>query len=352
MKVLVIQQKMIGDVLTSTIICEALRKEYPGVTIDYLVNSNTIPVIQENPFFDTIVEFKNEYQSNRRLFYSFLKKIRSSKYDLVIDAYGKLESNLISLFSGAKDRITFHKWHSSFLYTKTVYKQTVSLYSRSIAIENRLRLVYPENKIDNHLFIPKVFITDLEKATAKVYLESNGITLTKNILIISVLGSSPEKTYPLPYMSQLLDHINKVQPETQILFNYIPNQIKDAQEIYNHCSEKTKKQIFFNVYGNNLREFLAITHHCNALIGNEGGATNMAKALNIKTFVIFAPYLNKSNWYGASENIMHKAVHLSDYTEYDIKDTKKAKQNPTVYYLKFKPIFIFPELSEFLTSTK
>ena len=107
MKILVIQQKMIGDVLTSTIVCEALRKQYPDAVIDYVANTNTIPVIKENPWFDHIIEFKAEYKSSKLAFLKFLRQIRQTKYDLVIDAYGKLESNLITLWSGAKEKISF-----------------------------------------------------------------------------------------------------------------------------------------------------------------------------------------------------------------------------------------------------
>ena len=49
MKILVIQQKMIGDVLTSSILFEVLRAKYPNAQLDYLVNSHTLPVIENNP---------------------------------------------------------------------------------------------------------------------------------------------------------------------------------------------------------------------------------------------------------------------------------------------------------------
>ena len=37
MKILVIQQKMIGDVLVSSLLCNNLRKAYPSAQIDYMV---------------------------------------------------------------------------------------------------------------------------------------------------------------------------------------------------------------------------------------------------------------------------------------------------------------------------
>ena len=70
----------------------------------------------------------------------------------------------------------------------------------------------------------------------------------------------------------------------------------DAFEIYNLCNKETQKHIKIDLIPGNLREFLAITKHCNALIGNEGGAVNMAKALDIPTFTIFSPWINKNDW--------------------------------------------------------
>jgi heptosyltransferase-2 len=168
--------------------------------------------------------------------------------------------------------------------------------------------------------------------------------------MISVLGSNAKKTYPFDYMATILDAIVSSKPEAQILFNYIPKQEKDAKSIFDLCTQKTQDHIFFNVYGKSLREFLAITQHCNALIGNEGGANNMAKALNIPTFTIFSPYLNKQNWFGETETKKHIAIHLSDYLNYNKGDKENAKKNPETYYRKLKPKYFETQLKSFLTN--
>ena len=46
MKILVIQQKMIGDVLVSSILCENLRYAYPDAQIDYLIYDSTKTVVE------------------------------------------------------------------------------------------------------------------------------------------------------------------------------------------------------------------------------------------------------------------------------------------------------------------
>ena len=55
MKILIIQQKMIGDVLTSSILFEALRTQYKEATLHYLINQNTVAVVENNPYIDEFI---------------------------------------------------------------------------------------------------------------------------------------------------------------------------------------------------------------------------------------------------------------------------------------------------------
>ena len=110
MKVLIIQQKMIGDVLTSTILCENIKANIKESKVYYLINTQTKAVVENNPYIDEIVLFTPKYRKSKLAFYKFLKEIRKEKFDVVIDVYGKLESNLICLFSKAPIKISYKKW--------------------------------------------------------------------------------------------------------------------------------------------------------------------------------------------------------------------------------------------------
>src|SRR5699024_1860888 len=101
--------------------------------------------------------------------------------------------------------------------------------------------------------------------------------------------------------------------------------------------------------GKGLREFFALTRHCTAVIGNEGGANNMAKALDIPTFTIFSPMLKKKNWFGADETPPHMAVHLADYKPMNAVSHKTVKKNSQFYYEKLKFELIKPQLEAFLS---
>ncbi len=349
MKILVIQQKMIGDVLTGTIICEVLKKEYPDATIDYLIYSNTKPVVKNNPFFDNIIEFKQEYRDSKQAFYQFLKQIRETRYDHVIDAFGKLESNLITLFSKAPKRVSFYKWYTQFLYNKIIHRKTEPLTNASTAIENRLRLVLPEHRIASEIVKPKIFIDQEEKEKAKEFLESNNINTGDPILMISVLGSEERKTLPLRFMAKIIDEI-AYHTKATILFNYIPNQEKDAKAIYELTLPRTQQLIHFNVYAKSLRGFIATLAHCDALIGNEGGAVNMAKALDIPTFTIFSPWIIKKDWNMFEDGVDHDSIHLIDVKPelYENNSPKLIKDKSLELYQHFSSELIIPKLKSYL----
>ncbi|WP_304136862.1 glycosyltransferase family 9 protein [Mesonia mobilis] len=347
MKILVIQQKMIGDVLTSSILCEAIKKKYPSAELHYLINKHTVPVVEHNPFIDKLVIFTPEIENSYIKFFKFLQQIKAEKYDTVIDVYGKISSALITAFSRAKIRIGYHKSYSSFCYTHPIKRIKKPIHQHSLAIENRMRLLAPL-AIAFQPIRPKIYLTNTEIDSAKFLLQKRGINFGEPIFMVSVLGSSTEKTYPYEYLARLLDEIIIEKPTAQLLFNYIPKQEIEVKKIIQFCKAKTQKQIFFDIFGKSLREFMALTYHCSAMVGNEGGANNMAKALGIPTFSIFAPYLNKQNWFGEIENEKHRAVHLADFSNYSTKDKADAKKAPAEYYRKMKPALIIPKLQPFL----
>lgn len=336
---------MIGDVLTSTILLEALREKFPRAQLDYLINEHTIAVVENNPNIDNVLLFTKEIQLSKAKLLKLAKSVRSKKYDIVIDVYSKLSSNLISLYSRAKTRISYHKFYTTFIYHHNI-KRANNNTQTGLAIVNRMQLLTPLG-IESKFIKPKIYLTEKETSNSKLFLENNKIDFNRPLYMISVLGSGTKKTYPFSYMAEVIDTVVE-ETSGQILFNYIPKQVTEARAIVNACKPETQKNIYFDVFGKSLRAFLAITYHCDALIGNEGGAINMAKALNIKTFAIFSPWIDKASWC-LFENDDNVGVHLKDYKpELYTKPEKAFKNEATILYKIFKPQLFISKLKAFL----
>jgi heptosyltransferase-2 len=351
LKILIIQQKMIGDVLTTSILFEALKAEHPDAELHYVINSHTYPVIENNPFIDKLLFVTPEMEDNKSKFFTFLNVIKNENYDAVIDVYSKLSSNLMTKFSGAKIKISKKKWYTSHCYTHTFKDAKTPKANAGLAIENRLQLLQPLCDNIPAILKPKIYLTPKEIEDSKQFLIDSKIDLSQPLFMISVLGSSENKTYPFEYMAKVIDKIVLEQPKSQVLFNYIPKQKEDAKAILELCSLESKKHILFEVFGKSLREFLAITSHCDTVIGNEGGAINMAKALNKPTFTIFSPWIKKEDWNLFDDGFKHVSVHLKDYNKTlypNSKHPKELKHKASELYQKFKPSYFGRQLDVFL----
>ncbi len=308
MKILVIQQKMTGDVLLSTVICQAIKLTYPNAEVHYLVHNNTTDILLHNPFIDHIIAFdKTKYRTVFSLS-DFGRALARNKYDIVIDAYGKWESIIISSFSKAKKVIGKKKWYTRFFYTHTV---AAAKGTSNEALLFRLELAAMVTGQIAPIHFPKIYLTDKEAEDGLQILQQH-LTAGQQAVMISVLGSSESKSLPPPVMAELIDYVAS-KTDFALLFNYLPSQKVEARIIFDLCKTETKRRIIFDLYAPGLRGFVSILKHCRALVGNEGGAVNMAKALGVPTFSVFCPWIPKTLWDMLVDENKHVAVHIQDY---------------------------------------
>lgn len=339
---------MIGDVLTTSLLFEVLRSHYPKAQLDFLINSNTKPVVENNPYINKYWLYSKEHEVSASLKTAFRHSLKNEKYDAVIDVYAKIGSAFLTKYTGAKNRISYRKWYTRHKYTTTVVPKVSTSLNEGLAIANRVLLLEPLlGKIDS-IPKPKIYLRQEEKEKAEQRLAEYGIDTEKPIYMIGILGSSKNKTYPLSSMAKILNFLVQ-ETKGQLLFNYIPRQQSEADELIELCSTSTKKNIFKELYGKDLREFLALTSYCDALIGNEGGAVNMAKALDIPTFSIFAPWILKEAWNSYENTSKNVSVHLKDFhPELYTKHPKKYKKRAVSMYHLFDFEYITPVLQRFL----
>lgn len=299
---------MIGDVLVSTVICEAIKTAFPSAEVHYMIHPNTVAVVDNNPFIDRIVVFDPQIYGGLFGLFKFGKALKKENYDVILDAYAKLESLIPTLLSAAPKRIGFKKWYSGLFYTKSIERKDGIL---NTAIIHRLLLAKEVTKTEIHPMFPQIYLSNREREVAAEKISEN-IESGKKLIMISVLGSNQSKSLPAIQMVETLDFIAS-QTVATLLFNFMPSQLEEATNIYNLCKPETQEAIKLDFYTKSLREFLAILSQCQALIGNEGGAVNMAKALSVPTFTIFSPWINKESWNMLTEQNNHEAVHLADY---------------------------------------
>ena len=342
MKILVIQQKMIGDVLISSIICENIKLWNPKIEVDFLVNRHTIPVIENNPYIDNIIIFEDHKSDRGRNFLKFLKMHINKDYDVIIDAYGKIESIIITLLTNAKIKIGYKKWYTKWVYSILIdRKLRKSKAEIQLSILNRLKLLEPiVGKNFKFKLKPRIHLKqEREKNIDLISIKK------KNILImISVLGSSVIKSYPINKMATLLNYLVKKHP-VKLILNYMPDQRDEIMNFLKKINPKTKEAIIKNKTPKSLRDYISTVSYCDAIIGNEGGAINIAKSLNIPSFSIFSPQIDPDVW--NTECSKNVSVHIKDFND-EFKNFKLNENQIIRLYESFDFNYFKKNLSAFI----
>ncbi|MGQ0799864.1 MAG: glycosyltransferase family 9 protein [Pseudomarimonas sp.] len=351
MRVLVMQQKMVGDVLTSSILCENLRRFVPGAEVHFVVHSGAAPVLQGNPHIDRIHTYPARGRWRAKL--PVADVLRSLQFDVLIDVYGKWESLQLVRHCRAKRSISYRKWYSRSFYTDTVPRVVSSSFGLPLAIEHRLQLLQPLlGPLDPATLVhrPRLYVSAAERDAARGFLATHGISASRPLLMVSALGSDSSKTYPLPGMAQLLDRI-VARSDAQLLFNCLPNQRAEVEALFALCGEKTRLRVALDAYPQGLREFVAVLAECDGLFGNEGGAVNMARALDVPSFCIFSPWISKAVW-DINHDGLHTAVHVADFVPQRLAGlgSSDLKRRNAELYAEFHPHWIEPALDTFVAT--
>ena len=134
-KILVIQNKRIGDVLISSVIANNIKNVFKDAHVTYFVYDYTTGVIENNPNIDRIIAINDKELKKLPTLLKTIAQIRREKYDIIFDSYAKFQSRMMCLFSGAKYRIGFKRKHKELklpFYTHPVNFLDKKNYSNSM----------------------------------------------------------------------------------------------------------------------------------------------------------------------------------------------------------------------------
>ncbi|RXG16140.1 heptosyltransferase-2 [Leeuwenhoekiella aestuarii] len=347
MKILIVKNKRIGDVLVASIVANNLKKIYPQAHITFLCYDYAAPVLLHNPNIDYIWTINDKKLKKGLSIFKLSSEIKKQHYDLIVDLYVKLQSQLISLLSGANRRIAFEKKALPFAYTDRVpfLKTKISNYGK--AIDDRLNVLRYLNSEIEYDAQPKIYLTKNEIFIAKNILTYHGFDFSKKSLMLGVLGSNPSKSLPLDTIAKIIDYIT-ANYDLQILFNYIPNQKPLVDLLLKKIKNNSK--IFTEILGKDIREFSIIMSQIDFLIANEGGAVHIAKALNKPTFTIYSPYVNKEHWATFEDGKHNQSIHLKDVRPelFESLNSKTIKKETKNLYSQFSAEAILSKMNSFL----
>ena len=116
---LIIQTAFIGDVVLATALIEKLHQYYTNASIDFLLRKGNEGLLKAHPYLREVLIWEKKKDKQKNLF-GLLRKIRSNKYDVVINVQRFMATGILTAFSGAAETIGFIKNPMSLFFSDRV----------------------------------------------------------------------------------------------------------------------------------------------------------------------------------------------------------------------------------------
>lgn len=267
-KFLIIQTAFIGDVILATPIIEKLNHFYPDSQIDFLLRKGNENLLKYHPYITNLLVWDKKNDKNKNLF-RIIKRIRSKKYDYVINLQRFTSTGIITAFSGGKIKVGFNKNPLSFLFTRSIKHE---IGKGKHEIERNIELI--SEITDNNLFNPKLFPTDEDYQIVSQY---------KMHPYICMAPTSVWFTKQFP-SDKWIDLINKTDHKYHIYLLGGPDDKAACEDI----ATKSSRNNVINLCGElSLLQTSALMAHATMNYVNDSAPMHIASAMNAPTTAIY-----------------------------------------------------------------
>ena len=294
-KILIINIFGIGDVLFTMPLVVNLKQHWPSVSIGYLCNVRTAPLLSRAPQIDKIFvyerdEFQQIYHRSKRLYlnkiWRFWQAISKEKYDMVIDLSLNSFMSLGSWLSRIPQRIGFnYKNRSPFLNIKIPLQG----YEDRHVIEYYLKVL-------DYLGIPpktKAFRLQFTQEDLQLrddFIKNNNIQKDRPLIGLVPGGGASWgkeahfKRWPVERYAKLADKLFEKFAVEVILMGG-----SEDKEVCQRAADLMTIKPLTVCGKTSILQFGALAALCDVVILNDGGSLHVAAASGAKTVSIFGP---------------------------------------------------------------
>jgi len=288
-KILIVRLSAIGDVIHSLPTAYALRQKYPNAQIDWLVEEQSYPLVNLNPYLDNVIilprerwkkSIKKDVIKGLKSFFSFFKNLRSENYDITLDLQGLFKSAISSFFVNPDLRMgpADGREMSTLFYQAKIKipNQTMHKIKRNLHLASALGA-----KTDKVNYGLKM--TPGIKSKVSRLFEAEEIDKNKKLVAINPFTTWDSKNWFLERYFQLANEL--IKAGYYVIFI---GDRSDREAIDSFIA--VDKSSYSNLAGKtDLEELTEIINRINLLISGEGDSVHLAAALNLKSICLMGP---------------------------------------------------------------
>lgn len=235
MKILLIKQTSLGDVLHMTPVIRALKKWKPESEIDVVTDKRALGILKNNPYINKlyvldIYKYEKEifksplkFFSTIKEFFSHIKEVRKKKYDIAMDLQG-LERSVIFLYlCKAKKKYAKGKW----AFVKSNYYVDINAIVGLISFLKFFDC--PNDGVDLDYFLPETIEEDFNKTIERIK-QTKNFEIEKDYIVFSPFSRWETKDLSVNKAREIIAEIKKLK-DIQIIVSATSDYNKECKEI-------------------------------------------------------------------------------------------------------------------------
>ena len=235
MKILLIKQTSLGDVLHMTPVIRALKKWKPEAEIDIVTDKRALGILKNNPYINKlyvldIYKYEKEifksplkFFSTIKEFFSRIKEVRKKKYDIAIDLQG-LERSVIFLYlCKAKKKYAKGKW----AFVKSNYYVDINAIVGLISFLKFFGC--PNDGVDLDYFLPETIEEDFNKTIERIK-QTKKFEIEKYYIVFSPFSRWETKDLSVNKAREIIAEIKKLK-DIQIIVSATSDYNEECKEI-------------------------------------------------------------------------------------------------------------------------
>ena len=274
-RILIVRQDRIGDVVVSTPIPRAIKKQWPDSFVVVMLRNYTKPIYSNNPYIDKIILKEDIEWKGLFNFFKKVKFIKNFKFTHALMLLPSESINYLLFFAGIKNRIGVgYKFYQFITFVKGVsrHKYIPLRHESDYCMDLARRIGIKSNDLNT-----EIFLSDDEKIEVKRFKEK----LVKNKKILIGIHTTNGNSAPNLNEDDYLQLINIIKQtncfKIVITDNSIPIKLQNIEDVEYPNVESDLRKTILNIAA------------LDCLISSSTGPMHIAAALKVKTISLFCP---------------------------------------------------------------
>lgn len=293
-KVLLIRLRRIGDVVTVTPCTRAIKETFPDSHLAVLVEKAAEGVLLGNPYLDEIIVLEREKPraqgrlGNLRNEIRFIRRLRRSAFDLVINLHGGPRSAVYTLLSGASYRlggfIDWHHWNWVYnIRTKPLQEMLGEQGERSHVVERHLATLKAAG-IETSETSLVLAVTKEAQASLDAILKTRGVRGNGKIVTIHPASRDLMRRWTEECFAQVADRLIEEFGVTVFLVSG-----PGEEAVTERVQHAMQKQAVGLAGVTSIQELAALLSRSSLFIGLDGAPTHIAAAVGTPVVALYGP---------------------------------------------------------------